>query len=58
MVWKGLTGYSEDIVAGVWAEADYAPRVRHGGYLVNQLQVREAVHVHLSAQHHYYTVSA
>lgn len=56
--WMVLTGYGEDIVARVWTETDDALGVRHGGYLVDQLQVREAVHVHLIAQHHHYAVSA
>jgi hypothetical protein len=35
----------------------HAPfRVGHGGDLVEQLQVREAVHVHLGLEHHHHAV--
>ena len=53
-----FTGYGEDIVARVRAEADDALGVRHSGDLVDQLEIREAVHVHLRAQHHDDAVSS
>jgi predicted metal-dependent hydrolase len=49
--WNG-----QHIVGRVWAQGDESSGIGDCADLVYQLQVREAIHVHFSAEHYHYSV--